>query len=130
MAFGQGAAAGATIGTAIAPGPGTIIGGGIGLLGDIFGLAMDYSAAKKQEKRTDYVDKIVGTQYAKEYADKRSDTEYLKGQKEQDRARQTGLDRLTNQQSWLSNIAGIINKDQVLKNSFVNMWQSKTGRVA
>jgi hypothetical protein len=133
MAFGTGTAAGATVGTALAPVTGGLsipIGAGGGLLADIFGLAMDYNAAKKQEKQTDYVNKITGTQYAREYADKRADTAFDQKQTEQDKARTAGLDRLTNQQNWLNNIAGIINKDQNLKNSFVNMWQSKTGRVA
>jgi hypothetical protein len=129
MAFGSGTAAGLAAGTAIAPGPGTIVGGGIGLLADIFGLAMDYSATKKQEKQTDYVNKVTGAQYNQERSDERGDVAWKRGQTEQDKARQTGLDRLTNQQNWLNNIAGIINKDQNLKNSFVTMSQSKTGRV-
>jgi len=132
MGFGTGTAAGVTAGTALAPftgGASIPIGAGFGLLSDIFGLAMDYSAAKKQEKQTDYVNKMTGDQYNQEHAESRSDTAFNQDQTVKEKARQTGLDRLTNQQNWLNNIAGIINKDQGLKNSFVAMSQSKTGRV-
>jgi hypothetical protein len=132
MGFGTGTAAGVTAGTALAPftgGASIPIGAGLGLLSDIFGLAMDYSAAKKQEKQTDYVNKMTGAQYNQEHAEERGDVAWKKGITDQSNARQAGLDRLTNQQNWLNNIAGIINKDQGLKKSFVAMSQSKTGRV-